>query len=73
MKSWHTCATTHCRAGWAITIAGEEGRFLESTYGPSAAGALIYAASRPNMPVPDFHCSDEEAMEDLRKCAGISS
>ena len=26
MGKWHTCDTTHCRAGWAITVAGDAGR-----------------------------------------------
>lgn len=31
MSQWHspTCATTHCRAGWSITLAGDAGRALE--------------------------------------------
>jgi len=66
MGDWHTCKTTHCRAGWAIHLAGEAGRELEKKLGPSAAGALIYAASRPNEPVPDFYATDEEALADIR-------
>ena len=72
MAAWHTCETTHCRAGWAIQMAGGEGRLLESIYGPSVAGALIYAASRPGVPVPDFHCTNDEAMADLRQCAAAT-
>ena len=69
MKAWHTCQTTHCRAGWAITLAGEAGAKLEAEMGPAAAGALIYAASRPDQPVPDFYATDADAMADLRACA----
>src|SRR5690606_29499960 len=29
MDTWHTCANTHCRAGWAVTLAGDEGKALE--------------------------------------------
>ena len=68
MSSWHKCETTHCRAGHAIRLAQEEGKTLESKLGPCAAGALIYAASRPNIRVPDFHSSDDDALEDLRIC-----
>jgi hypothetical protein len=69
MSSWHTCGTTHCRAGWAIHLAGDAGYKLEKVVGSSAAGALIYAASRPDKPVPDFIASDAVALADLRACA----
>ena len=54
MTRWHTCETTHCQAGWAIVLAGDAGRELERRYGSGVAGALIYAASRPGQPVPNF-------------------
>jgi hypothetical protein len=69
MGSWHTCETAHCRSGWAITLAGQKGKDLEKKIGPSAAGALIYAASRPGKPVPNFYASTEEAFADIKKCA----
>jgi uncharacterized protein YjbI with pentapeptide repeats len=69
MSSWHTCGTTHCRAGWAIHLAGDAGYKLEKVVGSAAAGALIYAASRPDKPVPDFLASDADALADLRACA----
>jgi hypothetical protein len=69
MSFWHTCGTTHCRAGWAIHLAGDAGYKLEKVVGSSAAGALIYAASRPDKPVPDFIASDAVALADLRACA----
>lgn len=68
MREWHggdACGTTHCRAGWAITLAGPAGRALEERFGPSVAGALIYAVSRPGQRVPDFYASTEEALADL--------
>ena len=68
MGDWHKCETTHCRAGWAITLAGEAGLALERRLGPSSAGALIYAVSRDE-PVPDFFASNEAAMEDLKRGA----
>ena len=70
MSGWHTCGTTHCRAGWAITLAGDAGAELERRLGPSVAGALIYTASRPGRPVPDWHATDEDALADLRRCSG---
>jgi hypothetical protein len=69
MSVWHTCETTHCRAGWAITFAGEAGAELERRFGPSVAGALIYAASCPDEPVPDFFASGSDALDDIRRRA----
>ena len=69
MAAWHSCETTHCRAGWAIHLAGEAGYALEDRIGSAAAGALIYAASRPGEPVPDFYATNEAALADLRECA----
>jgi hypothetical protein len=67
MSSWHKCETTHCRAGWAITLAGKAGVDLESQHGPQRAGAMIYRASTGR--VPHFFASTERAMEDIRRCA----
>lgn len=69
MRMWHTCATTHCRAGWAITLAGQEGKILEAEVGPNAAGALIYFASVGY--IPDFYADDESARADIVKRAGV--
>ena len=65
MGMWHTCETTHCRAGWAIHLAGEAGYALEKRLGSSAAGALIYTASGSH-PVPEWNVTDDDALEDLR-------
>jgi len=72
MNNWHTCKTTHCRAGWAIHLAGEKGYELEKRVSPVTAGALIYAVSRPGKRVPDFYASNEDALADLRQCAAKS-
>lgn len=70
MRSWHACETTHCRAGWAIHLAGPAGKFLEACMGSAAAGALITLASCPWMEkVPNFYASNEEALADIRACA----
>ena len=68
MNSWHTCGTTHCRAGWAIVLAGQEGAELEKKYGPSVAGTIIYHNSTGM--VPDFYCNNDAAMADIKACAG---
>jgi uncharacterized protein YjbI with pentapeptide repeats len=64
MSVWHTCETTHCRAGWAIHLAGEAGYDLESRLGSATAGSLIYYASTGR--VPDFYATTDEALADLR-------
>ena len=71
MNAWHTCKTTHCRAGWAVTVAGEPGMALERAIGTAAAAALMYAAIRPNERVPDFYAGDGEAMADIQRCAAL--
>jgi hypothetical protein len=67
MSQWHTCETTHCRAGWAITLAGEKGKELEAQHGPYRAGAMIYRASTGR--VPHLYATTERAMADIRKRA----
>ncbi len=69
MGDWHTCATTHCRAGWAVVLAGAKGVELENQLGSNAAGALIYAASRPGKAVPDFFATAENAMKSIQEDA----
>jgi uncharacterized protein YjbI with pentapeptide repeats len=66
MATWHTCETSHCRAGWAVVLAGAEGEALERKIGTNAAAALIYARSRPDEPVPNWYATDEEVMAELK-------
>ena len=69
MGNWHgqnACGTTHCRAGWAVVIAGKAGEALEERLGTELAGTLIYAKSRPGKPVPDFYCDNEKALASIR-------
>lgn len=63
---WHLCETTHCRAGWAIHLAGRRGARLENKMGSGTAGALIYAVSRPDQKIPDFYGDDAEARKSIR-------
>lgn len=65
MLDWHTCGSTHCRAGWAIHHAGEEGAALENLVGPGVAGALIYWKNAGH--IPDFYTTDDEAAADIAK------
>ena len=73
MSTWHkSCGTTHCRAGWAVALAGEAGRKLESIIGTEAAGRAIYEASTGRI-APDFYASDKAALADIRRCAELQS
>jgi hypothetical protein len=70
MGAWHTCDTTHCRAGWVVTLAGDEGKALEHKIGTAAAATLIYLASDPSMErLPSFYCSNDEALADMKRLA----
>jgi hypothetical protein len=66
MSEWHQCKTTHCRAGWAITI-NPAGAELERVFGPEWAGRLIYLKSTGR--VPNFFASNNRALADIRKRA----
>ena len=69
MGNWHSCETTHCRAGWAIHLAGAAGYKLESDMGddPQRAGRAIYRASTGR--VPHFFATNEQALADIKRCA----
>lgn len=69
MCRWHTCSTTHCRGGWAIKLAGDAGAELEFRTSCYLAARLIYEASRPGVPAPDFYATAHDALEDLRASA----
>ena len=64
MEKWHTCETTHCRYGWAITLAGEAGRVLEGQIGSLTAGALIYWKSAGH--IPPYLGNNDEVLADIR-------
>ena len=70
MGDWHTCGTTHCRAGWVVELAGEEGKALEARIGTPAAASLIYLASDPTIErFPSFYCGNDEALSDMKAMA----
>jgi len=69
MSVWHTCESTHCRAGWAVTLAGKAGRDYEAQVGVRTAGALIYLKSTGM--IPDFFCDNQTALADIKRCAGV--
>ena len=67
MGTWHACETTHCLAGWAVTL-HSQGQLLESMIGTNAAGALIFNACCGE--VPDFFSSETLAVEWLKNKSG---
>ena len=70
MGNWHTCDSTHCRAGWAVHMAGEAGKALEKQTSTLFAAMQIYRISSPIRVSPiRFYESNEKAMEDIRRCA----
>jgi hypothetical protein len=72
MNQWHTCDTTHCRAGWVVQLAGEKGRELESkTSTPFAAMQIYHKSSEIKVSPPRFYENNEVAMDDIIKCAEL--
>lgn len=70
MSNWHTCDTTHCRAGWVVTLAGEAGKKLERQTSTEFAAMAIYGASSPIRVSPvRFYETNEVAMADILRCA----
>jgi len=71
MSTWHTCETTHCRAGWVVTLAGAEGRALERRFNTSLAAMMIYDASCPGYKINParFFDSNEDALADMKRLA----
>jgi hypothetical protein len=71
MSDWHTCETTHCRAGWVVTLAGEAGKKLEKQTSPLFAAQQIYKASGYEISPVRFFDSNEEAMADMKRLAEV--
>jgi uncharacterized protein YjbI with pentapeptide repeats len=58
MGKWHTCETTHCIAGWAVTLS-PKGQKLEAEYGTPIAGLLLLGAEAHE----HFYDTTEDALE----------
>jgi hypothetical protein len=72
MSTWHTCDTTHCRAGWVVVLAGEAGKELESKTDTCFAAMTIYNASSHIKVSPTmFYVNNEESMKDIVRCAEL--
>jgi hypothetical protein len=75
MSSWHTCDTTHCRAGWVEFLAGQEGKALAEKTSTLFAAMQIYKKSSPDIRVfpPRFFEDNETALSDMEKCAKLEA
>lgn len=75
MYMWHEnnenhCGTTHCRAGWAVHLAGELGYALEKATSTDFAAMQIYKASSPiEVHLHQFFVTNEEGLADMERCA----
>ena len=69
MDDWHTCDTTHCRAGWVVHLAGEAGYELERFHNTPLAAQLIYEASGYRIDPGRFYDSNEAALADMKRLA----
>jgi predicted metal-dependent hydrolase len=67
MAHWHTCETTHCRAGWVVHLAGDAGYALEKQYGTKVTALMIYHASEPRIYIDGvrFHDPDTDALDHI--------
>jgi hypothetical protein len=71
MSTWHTCNTTHCRAGWVVHLAGEAGYALERFHDTALAAQLIYRESGYQINPGKFYVRNDEALADMAKLAGV--
>jgi len=70
MSDWHTCDTTHCRGGWVIHLAGDDGYKLEQQTDTLFAAMQIYKKSSPIKVSPTrFFETNIIAMADIKRCA----
>jgi len=75
MDNWHTCGTTHCRAGWVVHLAGEAGYALEKFHNTALAALLIYRESSPNLRVSParFYETNSKALADMQRMAKLEA
>jgi len=70
MEEWHSCDTTHCRAGWVVHLAGPAGYELEKKTSTEFAAKQIYRASSPIPVSPTrFYEHADKALADIQRCA----
>ena len=73
MSTWHTCGMTHCRGGWVVSIAGEEGKALEEKFNTELAAMLIYRESGSPINPARFYDGNEAAMADMKRLAELEA
>jgi hypothetical protein len=73
MGDWHSCNTTHCRAGWVVHLAGEAGYALEQRTSTPFAAQQIYKASGYLISPVRFYERAEVAMADMKRLAEESA
>lgn len=71
MSDWHTCETTHCRAGWVVHLAGKEGYALEESTNTCFAAMQIYKASGYQINPCRFYDSKINALADMKRLAEL--
>mgnify|MGYP006949698088 FL=1 len=71
MGNWHSCETTHCRAGWVVHLAGDAGYALEARFNTELAAMLIYRESGSPINPARFYDGNSAAMEDMRRRAEV--
>jgi len=70
MGNWHSCDTTHCWAGWIVTLAGVLGKMLESRTSTEFAARVIYHNSTgENISPTNFCLGNKEAMAKIKELA----
>ncbi len=73
MSNWHTCGTTHCRAGWVVHLAGKAGYALERFHNTALAAQLIYRESGAPINPARFYDNNDDALADMKRLAELSS
>ena len=74
MSKWHTCDTTHCRAGHVVHLAWEAGYALEKLTSTLFAAMQIYNISSDISVSPvRFFEDNATALEDMKRCAELES
>jgi hypothetical protein len=69
MSDWHMCGTTHCRAGWAVHLAGEDGYALERETSTSFAAMQLFKKSGLPISPAKFFGTNDEALADMKVMA----
>jgi hypothetical protein len=75
MGDWHKCENTHCRGGWAVTLAGEAGMKLEEFYDTPLAAMMIYDASDLAFKINParFFDGNDAALADMKRMADAAA